>query len=127
MLQVFYLDVAYDFLIECCICFSGHIHMLQASIQNDHLFQHMLQVFSSGCFVCCSCYTHMLYVISVSPVSDVCCRSASCCNISMRRKRAHAEAVPTGAAVPMCAASEVDMGGPYLHAYQQARGAQLHA
>jgi hypothetical protein len=39
-------------------------------------------------------------VVNVSPVSDVCCKSASYYNISMRRKRAHAETLPTGASVP---------------------------
>jgi hypothetical protein len=72
---------------------------------------------------------HMLqaYVVNVSPIFRLCCRSASCCNISTRRKQAHAEAVPAGAAVPMCAASETGVGGPHLHACQQTWGAQLHA
>ena len=30
-------------------------------------------------------------------------------------------AVPTGAAVPTCAASKAGVGGPHLHAHQQAR------
>jgi hypothetical protein len=51
------------------------------------------------------------YIANVSAVSDVCCRSASCCNISRCRKQAHAEAV----------------FGLHLHAHQQAQGAQLHA
>jgi hypothetical protein len=43
-------------------------------------FKRMLQVCLSGC---CNCYTYMLqaYVANVSPISDTCCRSASCCNI----------------------------------------------
>jgi hypothetical protein len=73
-----------DVLFRCCVCFSGYIHILQAFIQNIHLFHTMLQVFSPD-------------VANVSPVSDVCCRSASCCNISRRRKQTQ-EAIPTGAA-----------------------------
>jgi hypothetical protein len=66
------------------------------------------------------------YVVNVSPIFRLCCRSASCCNISTHRKQAHAEAVLTGAAVPTCAASEMGVGGPHLHARQPAWGAQLH-
>jgi hypothetical protein len=66
------------------------------------LFQTYVANVLFGCCLCCSCYTNMLqaYVANVSPVSHKCCRSASCCDISRRRKRAHTEAVPMGAAVP---------------------------
>jgi hypothetical protein len=93
-----------------------------------HLFQTYVVNVLSRCCICCSCYTHMLqaYVVNVSPIFRLCCRSASCCNISTHRKQAHAEAVLTGAAVPTCAASEMGVGGPHLHARQPAWGAQLH-
>jgi hypothetical protein len=102
MFQIFHLFICMlqSVLFRCCICFSGHTHMLHASIQNV----------SSVLDVCCKCvYLDFAYVaqpmlqmcvVNVSPVSDVCCKSASCCNISKRRKRAHAETLPTGAAVP---------------------------
>jgi hypothetical protein len=67
------------FLSECCICYGGYTHMLQAYVSNvspvldiccNKCF--MLQVFSlagtgsgcmqsvlSGCCICCNCYTHM--------------------------------------------------------------------
>jgi hypothetical protein len=57
--------------------------------------------------------------MNVSHVSDVCCRSALCCNFSRCRKRMHVEAIPTGVVVPTCATSEeAGVGGPYLHAHQ---------
>jgi hypothetical protein len=59
--------------------------------------------------------------INISHVSDVCCKSASCCNIGRRRKQMHAKVVPT------CVASEVGVSDPHLHAHQQACGVQLHA
>ena len=61
------------------------------------------------------------YVANVLSVLDVCCKSASCCNINRRRKWTRAEVVPTGVAVPTCVASEAGVGGPHLHAHQQAR------
>ena len=148
MLYVFYLDVAYVYgyayklqvyisnvssvLDVCCKCFIWMLHMFQwlythvASVYSKYsiYFRRMLQVFLSRCCICCGCYTHMLqeYVANVSPVSDVCCRSASCCSISRRRMRAHAETVPVGVAITTCSANEVDVDGPHLHAHHQARG-----
>ena len=70
--------------------------MLQASIQNV----------SSVLGICCKCAyldvavaihiccKHMF--VNVSPVSDVYCINASCCNINRHRKQTHAKAVPTG-------------------------------
>jgi hypothetical protein len=111
MLQVSYLDVpsvsvAYTYVAsvysKCFIC-----------------FRRMLQVCLSRC---CSCYTHTLqtYVYKCFTCFWCMLQSASCCNISRRRKRSHVEAVPTGIAVPMCTASEAGVGGPHLHAHQQA-------
>jgi hypothetical protein len=56
----------------------------------------------SGFWICCSCYKPMLQVcvVNVSPISDVCYKSASYYNISRRRKRTHAETLPMGATVP---------------------------
>ena len=103
------------------------LHMFQwlythvASVYSKYsiCFRRMLQVFLSRCCICCGCYTHMMqeYVANISPVSDVCCRSASCCNISRRSKRTHAKAAHAGAVVPTCVASEAGVGGPHLHAH----------
>jgi hypothetical protein len=78
-----------------------------------------------GCGIYCSGYTHMLlaHVTNILPVSDVCCRSASCCNINRCRKRAHVEAVPRvrgkrsgrGWSPPTCAT----IGTGTQHAYVQ--------
>jgi hypothetical protein len=128
MFQMFHLFQTYiaTILSRCCIYFSGDKQMLQVSIQKCFIcFRHMLQLFLSRCCIYCGCYTHMLqaYVLNISPISDVCCRSDSCCNIN--RKWAHVETVLASATVPMCAAS--DVGGSCLHAHQQAWGAQMHA
>jgi hypothetical protein len=143
MLQVFYLDVAYiavaihvcykcmyqmfhlfqtyvaSVLSGCCICFR---HTLRASIQ----------IVSSVSEVGCKCVSLDVVVVvhicckrmfvNVSYVLDVYCISVSCYNIIRRRKRAHAEAVSVGVAVPTCVGSEAGMGGPHLHAHQQAFG-----
>jgi hypothetical protein len=101
MLQVFYLDVAY--VLVAIYIYCKHLFKI------FHLFYIMLQVFSPD----------VAYVVNVSPVSEICCRSASCCSISRRRKRTQ-ETIPTGAA------SEAGVGGPHLHAYQQARCPQLY-
>ena len=116
MLQVFYLDVAYV-LVALYICCKRVFKMF-------HLFQTYVASILSGCCICCSCYTHMLqiYIVNASHVSDVCCRSASCCKISRCSEQAHAEAVPAGVAVTTCVANEVDVGGLHLHAHHQARG-----
>jgi hypothetical protein len=97
----------------CSICFSAYAYLLQASIQN---------VSSVSDYTCCKCM-----FINVSPVSDVCCRSASCCSITRHRKRTHTETVSTSVAVPTCMASEAGVDGPHLHVHQQACGARLHA
>jgi hypothetical protein len=83
--------------LQCCTCFR---HILQASIQNV----------SSVSDVCCKCIYLKVVVtihicckrmfINVSPVSDYVAKVLSCCNISGYRKRAHANAVPAGIAVP---------------------------
>jgi hypothetical protein len=102
MLQVFYFSVTFVSVAIYICC--------KASIQNVSLFQTYVTSVLSGCCICCSCYTHMLqaYIANVSVVSDICCRSGSCCNISRCWKRAHAEAI----------------FGLHLHAHQQAQGAQ---
>jgi hypothetical protein len=107
ILQVFYIDVAKvdmdvaqryvasvysnvsSVLDVCCKCFVWMLHMFQ------WIYTYVTSVYSK-CFIC---FRRMLqtYVINVSPVSEVCCRSASCCNISRRRKRTHVDAFPSGA------------------------------
>jgi hypothetical protein len=109
MLQVFYLDVPYVSVAIYMCC--------------KHLFKifYLFQTYIASVFSCKCMF------IDVSPILDVCCISASCCNISKRKKRTHAEAVPTGIAVPTCAASEASVGGLHLHAHQQACAMHLHA
>jgi hypothetical protein len=81
----------------CCKCFIWMLHMFQ------WLYTYIASVYSK-CFICFSrmmqlfyldvanvavaihiCCKRMLQIFS--HVLDVCCRSASCCNISRRRKR----------------------------------------
>jgi hypothetical protein len=145
MLQVFYLDVLYvamaihvcckcmfqtfhlfqmyviAVLSRCSICLSGYTHMLRASMQNilsvpDICCKYIYLDVVVDVHICCKCM-----FINISLISNLCCRSASYFNISRRKKRAHAEAVPT------CATSKAGVGGPHLHAHQQACGTQLHA
>jgi hypothetical protein len=72
----FYVDVAYV-LVAIHICCKWLFKMF-------HLFQTYVASVLSGRCICCSGYT---YVTDVSPVSHVCCRSTSCCNISSARSR----------------------------------------
>jgi hypothetical protein len=91
MFQWIYIYVARVYL-KCFICFKRI------------LFIWMWQLL----YTCCK---HMF--INISPVSDVCYRSALCCNSSRCRKRTHVEAVPTGVVVPTCATSEEGVGVPH--------------
>jgi hypothetical protein len=125
MLQVFYLDIAYVAVAihvcsKCFTCFKpmlqvfhldivyvAMLHMFQTYVTSVYskyfiCFKRMLQMCLFGC---CSFYTHMLqtYVCKCfTYFRRILQKLLSCCNISRRRKRAHADAVPTGVAVPTC-------------------------
>jgi hypothetical protein len=101
MLQVLYLDVTYvedlqwlymyfqvyvpnvsPVLYLCCKYFMWMLHMLQVFIQNV-LFVLDLYckcVYQDVVIAIHICYKHVF--VNVSPISDVCCRCDSCCNIN---------------------------------------------
>jgi hypothetical protein len=115
---MFYLFQMYlaNVLSEC-----GYTHMLQTSMKMFHLFQTYANVLSRCC-ICCSDNTHMLqaYVANVLPISDICCRSASCCNISkctklhMRRRSPRVRGSERAWVVSTCMRSSM---GTQHHAY----------
>ena len=65
---------------------------------------HLFQVYVANVFTCFICMLQKCFIL----------------------QHYQAQAVPTGVAVPTCAASEAGVGGPHLHAHQQAWGVQLH-
>jgi hypothetical protein len=74
-----------------CICFR---QMLQASIQNVSSVSNVYCKFVYlDVIVAIHIYCKHMFV-NVSLFSDVCCKSASYCNISRCKKRGHGEAVP---------------------------------
>jgi hypothetical protein len=96
MLQVFHLDVAYIAMLHMSR------HMLQGSIQNVTFISDIrckcvyLNVIVA-IHICCK-----RIFINVSHLSDYVIEVLSCCNISISRKRAHADAIPMCVAVPTC-------------------------
>jgi hypothetical protein len=88
---VFYLDVAYVLVATyiCCKRLFKIFHTFRTYVASVYLD---VAYVAFDIHICCKRILHTFH--------DVCCRSASCCNINGHRKRAHAEAVPTGVAVP---------------------------
>ena len=90
MLQVYVSNVL-SILDVCCKCFIWMLHMFQ------WLYTYVASVYSK-CFIFsyvrCKCFIWLLHMLqllytyaasvfaNVSPISDVYCRSASCCNIA---------------------------------------------
>jgi hypothetical protein len=119
MLQWPYTYVA-SICFKCFICFRRMLQVFYLDVPYVLMVIHIMVSIYSKCFICLDvcykciyldvavtiyiCCKHMF--INVSPVSDVCCISASCYNNSRRRKLMLAETVETCIAVPMCVARE---------------------
>jgi hypothetical protein len=81
-------------------------------------FKHMLQVFLSGCCICCDGYTRILqvYVLNVSFVLDVCCSKCFMLQVLHDQTR---KVGANGGGPLMCAGSEAGVAAP--HACTSAR------
>jgi hypothetical protein len=99
----------FQWLYTCCKRLFKIFHLFQTYVASVFIWMlQLLYIYVAS--VCCKCFTYLRYMLQKCFMLQY---------INRCKKRANAEAVSTCAMVPTCAASEVGVGAPHLHAHQQ--------